>query len=147
LAYDFSSQLWSLLFDDKLNIKNQSFPQARANSGVTISGNQLYVFGGTDGDNRFDDFWNFNLEKLTWTKLSPKGAIPESRSSTTLIKHPESECLLLFGGIHDITHEKNDLCLFKIASNEWQLVEEDTSHKVNEKKSINVKEKDHADTY
>lgn len=34
---------------------------------------------------------------------------------------------MLFGGIHDITHEKNDLWLYK--GNEWILLEEDTSRR------------------
>lgn len=36
--------------------------------------------------------------------------------------------LVLFGGIHDITHEKNDMHIFDIASKKWTLIDSNTSH-------------------
>lgn len=29
--------------------------------------------------------------------------------------------LILFGGIHDITHEKNDMYVFDLASKKWKV--------------------------
>lgn len=42
--------------------------------------------------------------------------------------------IMLFGGIHDLTHEKNDLLAFK--KGEWKVVELDTSHSKDEKQDI-----------
>lgn len=34
----------------------------------------------------------------------------------------------MFGGIHDITHEKNDLMIINPETHEWRVVDSDTSH-------------------
>lgn len=34
--------------------------------------------------------------------------------------------LLLFGGIHDVTHEKNDIMIFHIEKSRWMVVEKET---------------------
>lgn len=37
--------------------------------------------------------------------------------------------LILFGGIHDITWELDDLYAFNVASQEWELIDEDSSRR------------------
>lgn len=36
------------------------------------------------------------------------------------------DMLMLFGGIHDVTHEKNDIMLYNLSSSSWQLLEKET---------------------
>jgi predicted phosphodiesterase len=42
--------------------------------------------------------------------------------------------IILFGGIHEITHEKNDTFLFNPADSTWCLVDSDTSHEIKDTK-------------
>ena len=37
------------------------YPKGRANSASTIIEDKVYMFGGNDGNNRFNDLWIFNL--------------------------------------------------------------------------------------
>ena len=43
--------------------------------------------------------------------------------------------ILLFGGIHDIAHEKNDILFFNCASEKWSKIEEDSTKRPQEQLS------------
>ena len=40
-------------------------------------------------------------------------------------------CIIVFGGIHDIAHEKNDLNCFNLEKNEWTKLDSDFTEKIN----------------
>jgi hypothetical protein len=56
---------------------NPSEPQPSKRSGHAsrIIKGKLYVFGGTNGDAKFNDLWVFDLTKLSWCKISNSGNI------------------------------------------------------------------------
>ncbi|CAD8145751.1 unnamed protein product [Paramecium octaurelia] len=122
LFYDLQKEVWSMIFKGDNN--SAQFPKGRAEAGVTLIGNQLYVYGGCNYESRFGDFWKFDLENRQWGLIVTEKS-PGTRSSTSLLVHPQG--IMLFGGIHDITHEKNDLWLYR--GNEWIQLEEDTSRR------------------
>lgn len=95
------------------------------------------MFGGTNVDKRFDDIWSFDLVKLTWTEIKVEGIIPETRNGHSFCAFNNN--LLLFGGIHDITHERNDLFIFKPSNNTWVVVDHDSSHVSDEDLVLNSK--------
>ncbi|KAM3139624.1 hypothetical protein pb186bvf_008269 [Paramecium bursaria] len=110
---------WEMLWDG-----GQQGPKGRASAGAVIVGKELYIFGGNNVEVRFGDFWKFDLETKQWFQLTTTKS-PGTRSSAALIQHPQG--ILLFGGIHDITHEKNDVWLYK--NNDWVVLEEDNSRR------------------
>lgn len=84
----------------------------RINSSLALENEILYIFGGTNCDKKFDDLWSFDLKNLKWTHLNPTGTNPDSRYGHSIINYKGK--LIIFGGIHNVTHEKNDMILYNI---------------------------------
>ncbi|CAD8060402.1 unnamed protein product [Paramecium sonneborni] len=119
LQYSINENVWTIYQEQQ-----KTSPLGRAGAGAAILGNDLYVFGGCNYEQRFSDFWKFDLINKKWEQIKTEKS-PGSRSSSVIVQHNQG--LYLFGGIHDITHEKNDLWMFK--NNEWVLLEEDNSRR------------------
>lgn len=62
-------------------------------------GNQVYIFGGTDGITIFNDFWKLNLDTFVWTRLDITIPIPVFFHGAAL-----ADCgrLTIFGGVKEI---------------------------------------------
>ena len=75
----------------------------RDGSAMTAVGNNLYVFGGTNGQEKFNDLWSFNLQNKTWTRINLKinSVVPLVRKGHSFINFRGK--LILFGGFHDLT--------------------------------------------
>jgi N-acetylneuraminic acid mutarotase len=55
----------------------------------------LYVFGGRNGTECFDDLWMYSVSGNTWTKIS---TAPFKRCFYSAVKHNNS--LIIFGGYY-----------------------------------------------
>ena len=62
-----------------------------------------------------NDLWVFNLTTFKYQKLSPKGMIPAERNGHSIEYYHGR--LYVFGGIHDITWELDDLQIYNIDVN------------------------------
>jgi len=72
-----------------------------------------------------NDLWKFDLIGRKWTFINPEGkTIPEQRNGHSLDCY--KDFLILFGGILDVTHEKNDIYIFSITKNTWYNIEKNT---------------------
>ncbi|CAD8046545.1 unnamed protein product [Paramecium primaurelia] len=113
----------------KLNKFKQRQPSPRDGSSIAIHNQSLYMFGGKDGFERFNDLWQFDLSKQEWNFIPILGSsdIPMCRSGHSLIVHENQ--LILFGGIHDITWELDDLLTYQINNKEWKTINQDTSRR------------------
>ena len=62
-------------------------PAPRDGSSITSHNNSVYIFGGKNGDMRYNDLWQFNILKLEWIFISINSFrnIPMSRSGHSLI--------------------------------------------------------------
>lgn len=104
-------------------------PSIRGGPTITSCGKYLFVHGGFSGK-ELDDFYSFDTEELVWTKLEPKGTIPEARSVHGLYKLDEKH-LFVFGGEKEPSkkgHEGaglyfSDGFIYDIEKNEWKKVE------------------------
>ena len=74
--------------------------------------NNIYVFGGKDESNRLNDIWCFGLSDCKFQRLKDDGEIPVVRNGHTLDYYQGK--LYVFGGIHDITWELDDLHIYEI---------------------------------
>ena len=45
---------------------NGKVPAPRANTSLVLVGNDLYIFGGTNLDEKFKDLWRFNIGTKKW---------------------------------------------------------------------------------
>lgn len=72
------------------------------------------MFGGKNGDLRYNDLWQFNINNREWKFIANNAlaVVPRSRSGHSLINFANK--LILFGGIHDVTWELDDLYVFNL---------------------------------
>ena len=84
----------------------------------------LYVFGGFDGTNCFDDLWCLDLESKKWEKLEAKGDLPSGRASHSVATDDVQGVMYIFGGsgAHFGYTNKCDLYAFHFATQTWQLL-------------------------
>jgi len=55
------------------------------------------MFGGLDGDGKYDDIWRFDIGLRTWGEVKAGEVKPEPRNGHSLIGYKGK--LVLFGGI------------------------------------------------
>ncbi len=85
------------------------------------------MFGGKDAENRLNDLWEFNMTDFKFREMDKAGDIPPERNGHTM-EHFEGK-LYVFGGIHDITWELDDLHIYKLEKNRWTTLEQDSPRK------------------
>ncbi|CAD8049418.1 unnamed protein product [Paramecium sonneborni] len=123
-SYSFNLNHWI-----KLNKSKEKQPSPRDGSSIAIHNSNLYMFGGKNGDLRYNDLWSFDLSTQEWNFIPINNLydIPMSRSGHSLIVYQNQ--LVLFGGIHDVTWELDDLHIFRINQQEWKSINQDTSRR------------------
>ncbi|EEB06157.1 cell end marker Tea1 [Schizosaccharomyces japonicus yFS275] len=97
-------------------------PPARANHIAVSFAEKLYVFGGTNGVQCFNDLWCFHPKQSAWSRVEAFGVYPTPREghSAAVV----NDVLYVFGGR---THEGaflNDLMAFKFSTKQWYKVSE-----------------------
>ena len=70
------------------------------------------MFGGKDDNNRLNDIWSFSLNDSTFQRLKDEGEVPAVRNGHTMNYFQGR--LYVFGGIHDITWELDDLHIYSL---------------------------------
>lgn len=121
-VFDISKKKWSA-------IETENGPCERSCHSATLSKECIYVFGGKDQDtNKLNDLWEFNIKTSKWTELQSKSDLPLSRSghSTCLFNN----YLVVFGGIHELTQEMNDIQAYDFGQKQWFSIVEEISSPV-----------------
>lgn len=110
-------------------------PKPRRLASMVVHGCSLFVYGGFDiDDNVLADFWEFNIQTITWTQVfsSPPSPSPMQFPSGPLDIHPSSipvaraehsavvdgNYMIVFGG-YDGKKKLNDTFLFDFARRQW----------------------------
>ncbi|EGR29299.1 kelch motif family protein, putative [Ichthyophthirius multifiliis] len=128
----YQDKLWQFNFDSfswqEIGEQSKQKPSKRAGASITILGQAIYMFGGTIVDKKFNDIWKFNTHENQWEQIEiqENSIQPETRNGHILINFKDN--LIIFGGIHDITHEKNDLYVFAPHNKQWHIIDDDISH-------------------
>jgi N-acetylneuraminic acid mutarotase len=108
-----------------LTLKEQAQPSKRAYHACTwdTKRNQMWVFGGAGGNFQgLNDLWSFDPDKLKWTKLDPPAPRPKGRLSAALHYYPETDSLILVGGLNgfgDKAESVRDLWIYDVRKNKW----------------------------
>lgn len=85
-------------------------PSPRAWHTANLIGNSLVVFGGTSGCDRFyNSVHVLNLDTLVWVEHAIVGDTPAPRCSHSAVLVPESNDLLVFGGISPVSEEEKSI--------------------------------------
>lgn len=92
-------------------------PPARTNHVAITHNDKLYIFGGTNGVDWFNDIWRFDPVVRTWTMLRCSGFVPEAREghSASLV----GDVIYVFGGRDLDGSDLGDLVAFKISTSRW----------------------------
>jgi hypothetical protein len=111
----------------KTNTSLPTGPSKRAwhSTLITADGN-MFVFGGTDGVQYFNDLWVYNYYSKIWTNLSPTGG-PSPRAGQVMLfsyiegsKPPayNQSCFYIYGG-EDGNTVFDDFWMYNISTNSW----------------------------
>ncbi|KAL9603564.1 MAG: hypothetical protein Q9219_001067 [cf. Caloplaca sp. 3 TL-2023] len=92
-------------------------PPARTNHTTITWNEKLYLFGGTNGSQWFNDVWAYDARQPAWTQLDCIGYIPTPREghSAALV----DDVMYIFGGRTEDGTDLGDLAAFKITSRRW----------------------------
>jgi len=119
-----SNSRWEVLLSNTNKDAAVSSPQARAppartNHSVVTWQDKLFLFGGTDGVNWFNDVWTYDPRTNSWTELDCIGYIPVAREghSATLV----NDTMYIFGGRTQEGVDLGDLAAFRISSRRWYM--------------------------
>ena len=70
----------------------------------------------------------FGLTDYKFKRLRDEGEVPAIRNGHTMNYYNEK--LYVFGGIHDITWELDDLHIYNIKKERWTTLEQDSPRKI-----------------
>ena len=110
-------------------------PVPRSGCTAATDGKNVFMFGGKDAENRMNDLWEFNMVNFKFSELEKTGDIPPERNGHTM-EYFEGK-LYVFGGIHDITWELDDLHIYNLDKKKWTTLEQDSPRKIEKKREGN----------
>ncbi|KAH7176561.1 hypothetical protein EDB81DRAFT_897866 [Dactylonectria macrodidyma] len=92
-------------------------PAARTNHSMVTYNDKMYLFGGTNGFQWFNDVWCYDPALNTWTQLDCIGYIPAPREghAAALV----DDVMYVFGGRTEEGTDLGDLAAFRISSRRW----------------------------
>lgn len=80
----------------KESITNRPRPRTQAAYAFDETRRLIYMFGGSDDSNDFNDFWVFNLAENSWTPIESMNA-PSPRSGAKMVFDPFGNQLFIIG--------------------------------------------------
>ncbi|KAL4486422.1 hypothetical protein ABPG72_018376 [Tetrahymena utriculariae] len=97
----------------------EQMPKPRGSHGSVIQNNNLFILGGTDGENILDDMWYFSMDSHTWIQIdySQQTIHPGPRSGIQMLEY--EGYFFVFGGFKSLINERNDLVIFDSRKMEW----------------------------
>lgn len=104
---------------------NGEVPQSRSGHTCALHRNRyLYIFGGFDGSNCFDDLYVLDLDTKQWRKIEAGGDRPSGRASHSAVTDDLAGVMYIFGGSgsHFGYTNKHDLCEFCFETECWRLL-------------------------
>ncbi|KLU82981.1 kelch-domain-containing protein [Magnaporthiopsis poae ATCC 64411] len=92
-------------------------PPARTNHTMITYNDKMYLFGGTNGFQWFNDVWCYDSQTNSWTMLDCIGYIPIPREghAAALV----DDVMYIFGGRTEEGSDLGDLAAFRITSRRW----------------------------
>ncbi|KAG5963827.1 hypothetical protein E4U57_005876 [Claviceps arundinis] len=106
--------MWEILLN---NDPSPNAPPARTNHTVITYNDRLYLFGGTNGVEWFNDVWCYDPAVNSWSQLDCIGYIPPSREGHAAAV--VDDVMYVFGGRTEEGTDLGDLAAFRISSRRW----------------------------
>ncbi|PFH56792.1 hypothetical protein XA68_15975 [Ophiocordyceps unilateralis] len=108
------SNRWEILVPGEASTK---VPAPRTNHSMVTYNDRMYLFGGTNGFQWFNDVWCYDPSGNSWTQLDCIGYIPAPREghAAALV----DDVMYVFGGRTEEGSDLGDLAAFRISSRRW----------------------------
>ncbi|CAJ2504369.1 Uu.00g117630.m01.CDS01 [Anthostomella pinea] len=110
---------WEVLIDNNepTGPMQGKIPPARTNHSMITYNDKMYLFGGTNGFQWFNDVWCYDPAPNTWTQLPCIGYIPIPREghAAALV----DDVMYSFGGRTEEGTDLGDLAAFRISTRRW----------------------------
>ncbi|RCI16759.1 hypothetical protein L249_2944 [Ophiocordyceps polyrhachis-furcata BCC 54312] len=108
------SNRWEILVPGEASLK---VPAPRTNHSMVTFNDRMYLFGGTNGFQWFNDVWCYDPSVSSWAQLDCIGYIPAPREghAAALV----DDVMYVFGGRTEEGSDLGDLAAFKISSRRW----------------------------
>ncbi|EAR86118.2 Sm protein (macronuclear) [Tetrahymena thermophila SB210] len=115
-TFNFSSNSWTYI---PSQTSQEKLPKPRGSHGSVLQNNNLFIFGGTDGENILEDMWYFSMDSHTWTQIdfTQQTIQPGPRSGIQMMEY--QGYFFVFGGFKSLINERNDLVIFDSRKMEW----------------------------
>ncbi|KAJ3522431.1 hypothetical protein NM208_g12862 [Fusarium decemcellulare] len=109
-----SNNRWEILVQGETSPK---MPAARTNHTMITFNDKMYLFGGTNGFQWFNDVWCYDPAVNKWSQLDCIGYIPAPREghAAALV----DDVMYVFGGRTEEGTDLGDLAAFRISSRRW----------------------------
>ncbi|TMW64004.1 hypothetical protein Poli38472_014709 [Pythium oligandrum] len=112
--FNFASLRW-----DEMPSSVAERPEARTDHIMVLHSSSIYIFGGYNGSSRFNDLWEYSLEKRKWSQVDAAGQVPSRRFGHSAVVHEGKNRLIVFGG-WDGRDTLNDLFEYNFDTKEWK---------------------------
>ncbi|KAI0007406.1 hypothetical protein F4779DRAFT_514504 [Xylariaceae sp. FL0662B] len=110
---------WEILFEntESTGASQGKAPPPRTNHTMITYNDKMYLFGGTNGFQWFNDVWCYDPAVNKWAQLDCIGYIPVPREghSASLVE----DVMYVFGGRTEDGADLGDLAAFRISSRRW----------------------------
>ncbi|KAK3372026.1 hypothetical protein B0H63DRAFT_453400 [Podospora didyma] len=110
---------WEMLIQssDSGGTQLGKIPPARTNHSIVTFNDKMYLFGGTNGFQWFNDVWCYDPQTNLWSQLDCIGYIPVAREghAAALVE----DVMYIFGGRTEDGADLGDLAAFRISSRRW----------------------------
>lgn len=118
------NELFNELFEMNLlqgydwTIQNNNIsPQKRMKASMTVINGNLYLFGGKNQNQFYNNMWVFNVQSDNWDSKNLLGDVPSPRYSHAV--DSEGDIFVLFGG-EDALGLKNDIFIYNSLNSMWK---------------------------
>ncbi|KAK0656662.1 hypothetical protein B0T16DRAFT_319797 [Cercophora newfieldiana] len=110
---------WEMLIQnsDSAGPQQGKIPPARTNHSMITYNDRMYLFGGTNGYQWFNDVWCYDQSTNLWSQLDCIGYIPSPREghAAAIV----DDVMYIFGGRTEDGVDLGDLAAFRITSRRW----------------------------
>jgi N-acetylneuraminic acid mutarotase len=108
---------WEMLIRNDETGAGGTIPPPRTNHSIVTWNERLYLFGGTNGFQWFNDVWTYDAISNSWEMLDCIGYIPAPREghAATIV----DDVMYIFGGRTEEGADLGDLAAFRISTRRW----------------------------
>ena len=130
--FHFESREWTAVKVEGLE------PPQRAGHSAVVHDGKMWIFGGKSNDNdKLLDLWAFDFAQKSWAQIDfiMDDCVIASRSGHSACIF--NDHMIVFAGIHEVTHELDDMAAYNFKSNKWVHMFKEPSMSGKQQDSIN----------